>query len=378
MVSILMYSVYGVFLLLFIVMARQLHRSFKQGKTAVPLSPLALEADVPSVTVCIPARNEAHALAACLEKVIASSYEKLEVVVLDDSSVDNTSLLIKSFAHAGVRFVKGAPLPAGWLGKNHALQSLLHEASGSYVLFMDVDTRLEPLAIENAVRYAVSHHAAMVSLFPYRNDSLRPSVFASPLRFFWELLFNRSAAPAATSNAWLVRRSELETRLNGFENYKQAIQPESQLAKAFAKTGEYRFVISSRQFGVWYEKKWRSQLATSIRLLFPLLGGRVAFASIALLDILLLLVPFCLSVLYVLTGFPFVLLPAVGVCLLFVGLYGYYAWHMWRHGWALGALLWPLIVLQEAILVVVSIVQYIRGKVTWKGRSVSSLVEHSL
>ncbi len=378
MVSMLMYSVYAVFLLLFIVMMRQLRRSFKQGRAVVPLSPLALETDVPSVTICIPARNEAHALAVCLEKVVASSYEKLEVVVLDDSSVDKTSLLIKSFAHAGVRFVQGAPLPAGWLGKNHALQSLLHEASGSYVLFMDVDTRLEPLAIENAVRYAVSHNAAMVSLFPYRNDGVRPSVFASPLRFFWELLFNRAAAPAATSNAWLVRRSELETRLGGFEQYKQAIQPESQLAKVFARTNEYRFVISSRQFGVWYEKKWRSQLATSVRLLFPLLGGRVGFASIALLDMLLLLAPFCLVFVYVATGFPLLLLPTVGVSLLFMGLYGYYARHIWRHGWVLGAVLWPMIVVQEIFLLVVSVVQYIRGKVTWKGRPVSSSVEHSL
>ena len=79
---------------------------------------------LPSVTVCIPARNEDHALTDCLHKVLASDYEKLEIIVVDDNSVDNTSVLIKSFAHAGVRFVAGSELPEGWLGKNHSLQML--------------------------------------------------------------------------------------------------------------------------------------------------------------------------------------------------------------------------------------------------------------
>ena len=61
----------------------------------------------------------------CLERVVASTYPKLEIIVLDDHSQDNTSALIKSFAHKGVRFVEGTKLPEGWLGKNHALQLLL-------------------------------------------------------------------------------------------------------------------------------------------------------------------------------------------------------------------------------------------------------------
>ena len=92
-----------------------------------------LDSEYPSVSVCIAARNETHALAQCLERVLKSDYPKLEILVLDDSSTDDTSLIIKSFASAGVRFIPGAALPSGWLGKNHAYQTLIDEARGDGV-----------------------------------------------------------------------------------------------------------------------------------------------------------------------------------------------------------------------------------------------------
>ena len=42
---------------------------------------------LPSVSVCIPARNETHAMSECLESVLASDYPKLEAIVLDDTRV---------------------------------------------------------------------------------------------------------------------------------------------------------------------------------------------------------------------------------------------------------------------------------------------------
>ena len=172
------------------IMAVRLRAIFRATKPPKYTTPLGDETDLPSVTVCIPARNEQHALTDCLERVLASTYQKLEIIVLDDVSGDDTSALIKSFASSGVRFIQGDPLPQEWLGKNHALEELLREANGTYILFMDVDTRVEPQAIERIIRYAVSHTIDMVSVLPFRNDGWRGSVLASPLRFFWSLLFH--------------------------------------------------------------------------------------------------------------------------------------------------------------------------------------------
>ena len=334
-------------------------------------STVASETDLPSVTVCIPARNEKHALTECLERVIASTYEKLEIIVLDDGSNDNTSVLIKSFAHAGVRFVQGNRLPKGWLGKNHALQELYKEASGSYILFMDVDTRISPTAIENIVRYSLSKHAAMVSVLPRREDGWRASVLLSPLRYFWELLFHRASMPASSSNAWLIRRDVLRNRFHGFEFIKKAILPEARLAAELHKTNEYRFLIGSEKFGIAYEKKWRSQLMTSVRLSFPLLRMDIGVAMIAFFDLLLFLVPAVVVAYGVITQ-DWSLHQVFAAILLVFGaaLYGLYTKWTSRRWYIIGAILWPGIVLQEAVLIIVSVIQYSRKAVTWKGRPI--------
>lgn len=360
-----------------VIMSRQLYKAFKHQTAPSYHSKMGAEVDLPSVTVCIPARNEQHALTDCLQRVLQSTYERLEIIVLDDVSGDDTSALIKSFAHDGVRFVQGSPLPHGWLGKNHALQGLLQEASGSYILFLDVDTVLAPKAIENMVRYSLSHRASMVSVLPRREDGWRASVLFSPLRYFWELIFQRRLWPATASNAWLIRREILLKRFDGFKAFKNTVQPEAKIATELAQTHEYKFLVSTESFGVGYEKKWRSQLITSVRLLYPLLNKQVAIAILAALDLLALLVPVATLIL-LMFGVELSLFAVIINALLIISfaiMYGYYARQIWRKGYIFAAILWPLIVLQEVILIIASVLQYKRKTVKWKGRFIRSAAQ---
>lgn len=376
MLEVIIYIADAVLAVVLVLMGRQIYRAVKKVPP-VYTSKIKGEVDLPSVTVCIPARNETHALTDCLQRVLASTYERLEIIVLDDVSTDDTPALIRSFASEGVRFVKGTPLPQGWLGKNNALQGLLHEASGSYILFMDVDTVLAPNAIENMVRYALSHHLSMLSVLPRREDGWRFSVLATPLRYFWEILFKRPSSPGASSNAWLIRRSVMHTTFNGFNDVKNAIQPESKIAATLAKTNEYEFLVGSEQFGVSYEKKWTSQLMTSVRLLYPLLNNELALAVLAVLDLALLLVPFVSLTLWAVgmetspLFFTINALLAIG----FMLLYGFYTRRVWRKGSVVGALVWPLLVIQEIGIVIASVIQYKRKAVTWKGRLIQPEVQ---
>jgi glycosyltransferase involved in cell wall biosynthesis len=370
MLEVILYIILTVMALMLAGMAYKLHRAYRLFEAPPRKSHLGPEVDLPSVSVCIPARNEQHALTECLERVVASTYEKLEIIVLDDVSGDDTSVLIKSFAHEGVRFVKGAALPSGWLGKNHALQGLVQEASGSYIFFMDVDTRLAPNALENLVRYALSQRASMVSVLPRREDGWRFSVVASPLRYFWELIFHRPTSPASASNAWLIRRKVLDQQFDGFTSFKNAIQPEAKIAAALTPSNEYRFLIGSENLGIGFEKKWPSQLTTSVRLLFPLLRKDIAFAAIATLDMLLLTAPFL--ALGSLAFLPFEPVHAYALMLTLGSyvIYSSYTRRVWRKGWIMGTVLWPLLLLQEGCLIIASTLQYKRRAVTWKGRTI--------
>lgn len=360
---------YAVLLGVAVVSTWRLHHVYTLFK--VNATPPPTEAkSLPSVTVCIPARNEVHAMNDCLQSVISSTYEKLEVIVLDDGSGDDTSALIKAFAHEGVRFVEGKALPEGWLGKNHALQELLGEASGTYVLFMDVDTRLKPNSIGAIVSYLMSENAEMVSVLPRREDGRRASVLFSTMRYFWEVLFHRKEAPATASNLWIINRKTLQSTWNGFTEFKAAIQPESKFSAALMAENTYRFLVGTEALGITYEKKWRSQVETSIRLLFPLLGARIAHSIIATLDLLIIGSP----LLIVLAGFVFGWgvhqIIAGTFILLYSMIYGSYLKQTRKHGWILGAMLVPIITIQEAVLVIMSTIQYKREMVTWKGRSV--------
>lgn len=338
-------------------------------RSKVPSLPVDLES-LPTVSVCIPARNETHAMTQCLERVIASAYPKLEIIVLDDSSVDNTSILIKSFAHAGVRFVEGAPLPEGWLGKNHALHELLRESSGEYVLFMDVDTHLSPISIDAMMAVALKEKAPMVSVLPRRDDAWRASVLFATLRHFWSVLLHTKASPASASSAWLVQRKMIHDSFHDLSDLASVVAPEKNIARYAAQHHRYRFLLSTSDVGMTYEKKWQSQCETSVRLLYPSLGGRISRALIGLLLIAVALVPFMIVPHGLISEWQLMHSVALAAAASLLLTYLLFIGNVWRRGWIVGGLIFPVVLAQEFALLVASIYAYTTGRVTWKGRPI--------
>lgn len=326
--------------------------------------------EAPSVSVCVPARNETHAMTRCLEHILASDYRKLEVIVFDDESADNTSILINSFAHAGVRFVPGAALPEGWLGKNHALEVLAREASGTYVIFLDVDTHIEPTTISQLVGYTMTEKLEMLSVIPSRNDVWRSNVLFGHLRYYWELIMSRKSAPATSSSLWMIRRRTLLDIIGGFQSHKAEVKPEAHLA-AIIGTKAYHCLIGSH-IGVSYEKKWKSQYETSRRLLYPMIGGTKLTGTLALLILLLLNLPLLAVISGLFIEWNQLHWLAVSYLVLFSLLYCRYVCVIWQRNWWLGVFVWPYVVLQELFLYITSIFGYANGTITWKGRPVAS------
>lgn len=324
---------------------------------------------LPAVSVCIPARNETHAMTQCLESVIASDYEKLEIIVFDDSSVDDTSVLIKSFARSGVRFVEGAK-PKSWLGKNFALQGLLNEASGKYAVFMDVDVIIAPNTISDLMRYTVAHQASMVSVIPQRLDRWRSSVWFGSLRYLWLLILDTKERPAASGPLWCVDRDQLQA-LGGVSAFKNDVQPETAIAAAFAKDDKFKTVLSNNTLGVTYQKKWSSQIEASIRLLAPTTGG--GFYSFAwLVGLFTLIIALATLPIGLYLQSPVLILAGTTYNASMSLIFCFYFAIMWGQTWWLGGLvIWPIIIIQEAMLLAASIIQYARGQVSWKGRMIT-------
>ena len=324
----------------------------------------------PTVSVCIPARNETHAMTECLERVLASDYPKLEILVLDDESKDNTLHLIKAFAHSGVRFIEGDPLPDGWLGKNHALEELSQEASGELILFMDVDTRIRPQTISHLIAQMGSGELEMLSIVPRRDDMWRPSVLFAPLRYYWTITFSSYRFPLAASALWIVNRRVLQDTIGGFSPLKADSEPESSIAKIFSRSGDFKLITSTRELGVSVEKKWSSGVETSVRLLYPAVGARWYKALLAAGGLILLAAPLPIVLTGLLGQWMMIHTVALLAYAAAASVYCVYARNLWSKGWWLGILLWPLVALQELVLLILSCVGYWTHSVTWKGRAV--------
>jgi glycosyltransferase involved in cell wall biosynthesis len=366
-----LYILYAVLTLVGVLFAWKLKFAFDHFKIKEqPIENASLD-DLPSVSVCVPARNEKNAMSQCLETIVASTYPKLEVIVFDDSSADNTSFLIKSFARAGVRFVEGTKLSEGWLGKNQALQTLLEESSGDYILYMDVDTHIQPHTITKLILYIKQQNVSMVSVLPRREDGIRPSVMLGTLRYFWTLILHSKSSPAVSSGAWMIDRNKLMNELGGITNYKSLVQPELAIASKLGQTNQYRFLMSDKSIGVTYEKKWSSQIDTSVRIMYPVLGkGWKLYLSI--IGLLVLNTPTLAMIAGLIEGWSLVQVIALWQISIYVAIYALYLSKVWGKGWWFGALLWPYIIAQELVVVFMSIDQHLRKVVSWKGRPITA------
>ncbi len=127
----------------------------------------------PGVTIVIAALDEAKTIEPALRSVLALDYPRLQVVAVDDRSTDDTGTILDRLAreHAALRVEHVRELPAGWLGKNHALHRGACVADGDYVLFTDADVVFDASALARAVAHCERHsldHLAVIPQVPCR------------------------------------------------------------------------------------------------------------------------------------------------------------------------------------------------------------------
>ena len=102
----------------------------------------------PSVSVLIPARNEAANIAGAVDCVLRNRDVELELLVLDDGSTDATASILAAIDDPRLRVIAGGgALPAGWSGKQYACARLGQAARHELLVFVDADVRLLPDAL---------------------------------------------------------------------------------------------------------------------------------------------------------------------------------------------------------------------------------------
>jgi len=148
----------------------------------------------PRLSIIVPARNEEETIEQTLNTLLGLDYDNYEVIAVNDRSTDRTGEIMERVAgsrfsqsraevgqphsHSSktandgpasavtLRVVYHTELPAGWLGKTHAMWTAANQASGDWLLFTDADVLFKPDSVRRALAYAEAEPADHVVLFP--------------------------------------------------------------------------------------------------------------------------------------------------------------------------------------------------------------------
>lgn len=123
-------------------------------------------ANAPLLSLVIPARDEARNIRRCAESVLASSYPRLEVIVVDDHSTDATGDIARDLAarDTRLRVVTPPPLPDDWFGKQWACHTGAAESRGEILAFFDADTWQSPDLLPRAVNVMRSRGSDLLTV----------------------------------------------------------------------------------------------------------------------------------------------------------------------------------------------------------------------
>ena len=214
----------------------------------------ALDSQHPLVSVVIPNHNLGRWLAETIASVAASTWDELEVVVVDDASTDPFDALVlerlEQDRDAPVRVVRN-PVNRG-LAASRNLG--IAAARGTYVLPLDADDAIGPLFIEQAVR-ALEANSAYDVVVPtagyFDSDAqLAERIFADYACFLGDapsvgLTANRMSCATALIRRSLFEDLRYDETLDSYEDWSLYLQAVMR-GKRFLVTNDVQFFYRRR------------------------------------------------------------------------------------------------------------------------------------
>jgi 4,4'-diaponeurosporenoate glycosyltransferase len=118
-------------------------------------------AGLPFLSIIIPARNEEGRISPLLQSLQEQRFKQFEILVVDDDSSDNTAAVAESYGATVLKNSGAGKSSACWLGAD--------EAKGSWLLFLDADTRFSSVdGIRNLLHFYQRKGArGIVALQPF-------------------------------------------------------------------------------------------------------------------------------------------------------------------------------------------------------------------
>lgn len=254
------------------------------------------------ISVIFAARDEAEKLPAALASRLALNYSRYEVIAVNDRSTDATSAILNQFAQTSklLRVIEVRELPAGWMGKTHALDAGFKASSGEWLVFTDADVHFAPDVLSRAIGLARERewdHLTLLSGVDMRGvwEIAAISYFMLVFMFgnsVWNVSNPRSPSYVGVGAFQLVRRAAYEAA-GGHRRLALEVIDDMKLGKIIKLAG-FRSGVAAGIDEV--SVRWHAGLGNVIRGVTKNLFAAVRFniflaVAAALGQILLCLVP---------------------------------------------------------------------------------------
>lgn len=127
-------------------------------------APPLIPDDLPVVSVLMPCFNHEKYVVLALDSIAASTYESIELVIIDDASIDGSFAVVQSWAAENAsRFVRVIiERHSSNRGISATLNELVGHATGQYITFLASDDLLVADGIAIQVEYAVKRQVGYV------------------------------------------------------------------------------------------------------------------------------------------------------------------------------------------------------------------------
>ena len=220
---------------------------FLRNLTLYAPPPFANHQSRPRCSVLIPARNEEATISRAVLSVLQNEQVDLEVIVLNDDSVDRTAQIVEAIAKEDerVRLGTAPPLPGGWCGKQHACYILAQLAKNPLLVFMDADVILRPDALLRMSAFMEKSGAALASGVPRQETLTFSEKLLIPLIHFVLLSYlpifrmraSSRAAYGAGCGQLFVARADAYAACGGHSSIRSTLHDGPKLPRAFRAAG---------------------------------------------------------------------------------------------------------------------------------------------
>ena len=225
-------------------------------------------APLPSVSLVAPARNEERNIEQAVRSLLKLDYPDLQITLVNDRSTDSTGQILDRLASEfpQLNVVHLTELPAGWLGKNHAMQHGAERSGSEWILFTDADIIFEPSTLKRAIRYASERGVDHLAGAP---DTKMPSwmlkcfvvTFSMNFLLFvraWGIRNPKSSAHVGIGAFNLIRRNVFE-KIEGFRPIRMRPDDDLKLGKLVKLRGFRQDLVAGGDGMIvveWYGSVW--------------------------------------------------------------------------------------------------------------------------